>query len=58
VTDDRTSDNILVAMVTCDPGFHGVNFGAKKNGGYYAYVTSKFFNRLIVLDYDSTMMAL
>jgi hypothetical protein len=29
-----------------------VNFGAKKEGGYYAYVTSKFSNRLIVLDYD------
>jgi plastocyanin len=42
----------LVAMVPCDPGCHGVNFGAKKGGGYYAYVTSKFSNRLIVLDYD------
>ena len=29
-----------------------MNFGAKKGGGYYAYVTSKFANRLIVLDYD------
>jgi hypothetical protein len=29
-----------------------VNFGAKAGGGYYAYVTSKFANRLIVLDYD------
>ena len=42
----------LVAMVPCDPGCHGVNFGAKKGGGYYAYVTSKFSNRLIILDYD------
>lgn len=42
----------LVGMVPCDPGCHGVNFGAKKGGGYYAYVTSKFSNRLIVLDYD------
>jgi DNA-binding beta-propeller fold protein YncE/plastocyanin len=42
----------LVKMVACDPGCHGVNFGAKKGGGYYAYVTSKFSNRLIVLDYD------
>jgi len=42
----------LVAMIPCDPGCHGVNFGAKKGGGYYAYVTSKFSNRLIVLDYD------
>ncbi|MBH0203159.1 MAG: beta-propeller fold lactonase family protein [Nitrospira sp.] len=42
----------LVKSVVCDPGCHGVNFGAKKGGGYYAYVTSKFSNRLIVFDYD------
>ena len=53
-----TATDTLVAMVGCDPGCHGVNFGAKApsvanpNGGYYAYVTSKFSNRLIVLDYD------
>lgn len=52
ITIIRTSDDTLVAMVPCDPGCHGVNFGAKKGGGYYAYVTSKFSNRLIVLDYD------
>ncbi len=48
----RTSDDRLVRSIACDPGCHGVNFGAKKGGGYYAYVTSKFANRLIVLDYD------
>ena len=53
ITIIMTSDDTLVAMVPCDPGCHGVNFGAKKGGGYYAYVTSKFANRLIVLDYDS-----
>lgn len=42
----------LVKSIACDPGCHGVNFGAKKGGGYYAYITSKFSNRLIVLDYD------
>ena len=53
-----TATDTLVAMVPCDPGCHGVNFGAKvpsaanPAGGYYAYVTSKFSNRLIVLDYD------
>jgi DNA-binding beta-propeller fold protein YncE len=47
-----TATDTLVAMIPCDPGCHGVNFGAKKGGGYYAYVTSKFANRLIVLDYD------
>lgn len=48
----RTSDDTLVRLIPCDPGCHGVNFGAKKGGGYYAYVTSKFANRMIVLDYD------
>ncbi len=49
--DSSTRDEI-VRSIPCDPGCHGVNFGAKKGGGYYAYVTSKFANRLIVLDYD------
>jgi DNA-binding beta-propeller fold protein YncE len=47
-----TKTDTLVRSLACDPGCHGVNFGAKKGGGYYAYVTSKFANRLIVLDYD------
>jgi DNA-binding beta-propeller fold protein YncE len=47
-----TKTDKLVRSLACDPGCHGVNFGAKKGGGYYAYVTSKFANRLIVLDYD------
>lgn len=42
----------VVAMLPCDPGCHGVNFGAKAGGGYYAYVSSKFSNRLIVVDPD------
>lgn len=50
VTDPRTET--LVAMLPCDPGCHGVQYGAKKGGGYYAYVTSKFSNRLIVVDPD------
>ena len=37
-----TKTDTLVMMIPCDPGCHGVNFGAKKGGGYYAYVTSKF----------------
>jgi DNA-binding beta-propeller fold protein YncE len=52
ITIIRTSDDTLVTMLGCDPGCHGVNFGAKKGGGYYAYVTSKFANRLIVVDCD------
>jgi len=47
-----TNTDEVVKVLPCDPGCHGVNFGAKKGGGYYAYVTSKFANRLIVLDYD------
>ena len=50
-----TTSNQVVKILACDPGCHGVQFGAKDdiaNGGYYAYVTSKFANRLIVLDYD------
>ena len=42
----------VVKMLPCDPGCHGVNFGAKQGGGYYAYVTSKFSNQLIVVDVD------
>ncbi len=47
-----TKTDKIVAMFGCDPGCHGANFGAKKNGGYYAYVTSKFSNRLTVVDVD------
>ncbi len=42
----------IVAMLSCDAGCHGVQFGAKKGGGYYAYVASKFSNDLIVVDPD------
>jgi DNA-binding beta-propeller fold protein YncE len=48
----NTTTNQVVKVLPCDPGCHGVQFGAKLGGGYYAYVTSKFANRLIVLDYD------
>jgi hypothetical protein len=46
------SGDRLAAMLPCDPGCHGVQFGAKKGGGYYAYVTSKFSNTMIVVDPD------
>ena len=42
----------VVAMLPCDPGCHGVQYGAKQDGGYYAYVSSKFSNSLIVVDPD------
>ena len=47
-----TSTDTVVAVLPCDPGCHGANFGAKEGGGYYAYVTSKFSNRLIIVDPD------
>lgn len=50
IIDTRT--DTIVKTLPGDPGSHGANFGAKKGGGYYAYVTSKFSNRLIVVDPD------
>jgi DNA-binding beta-propeller fold protein YncE len=47
-----TATDKVARMLPCDPGCHGANFGAKKGGGYYAYVTSKFSNELIVVDAD------
>ena len=45
-----TSTDTLVKVLRCSAGCHGVNFGAKKGGGYYAYVSSKFSNDLIIID--------
>jgi DNA-binding beta-propeller fold protein YncE/plastocyanin len=39
-----------ITLINCDPGCHGVQWGAKDGGGYYAYVSSKFSNALIVVD--------
>lgn len=46
------NEDKVVAALSCDPGCHGVQYGAKQGGGYYAYVSSKFSNRLIVVDPD------
>jgi YVTN family beta-propeller protein len=48
---DPMTDSV-VAMLPCDPGCHGVQYGAKQGGGYYAYVSSKFSNALIIVDPD------
>jgi YVTN family beta-propeller protein len=48
----NTQTDTVVAMLGCDPGCHGVQYGAKRGGGYYAYVSSKFSNRLLVVDPD------
>ena len=47
-----TEKDELVKDLPCSAGCHGVNFGAKKDGGYYAYVSSSFSNDLIVVDGD------
>src|SRR5437660_752748 len=47
-----TETDTVVASLLCDAGCHGVQFGAKKGGGYYAYVGSKFSNRMLVVDPD------
>ena len=47
-----TSTDEIVMTLPCDPGCHGVQWGAKEGGGYYAYVSSKFSNALIVVDPD------
>ena len=48
-----TATDTLVNVLPCSAGCHGVNFGAKKGGGYLAYVSSKFSNDLIVVDLAS-----
>jgi hypothetical protein len=45
-----TETDELVLSLACDAGCHGANFGANANGGYNAYVSSKFSNALIVFD--------
>ncbi len=52
ITIADTKSEKLVKMLPCDPGCHGVQFGAKKGGGYYAYVSSKFSNSLLIVDAD------
>lgn len=48
---DPKTDKIT-GWLDCDAGCHGVNFGAKKGGGYYAYITNKFANVIQVVDVD------
>ena len=52
VTVINTRTDSIVKELPCDAGCHGINFGAKKGGGYYAYVSSKFANVMEVLDGD------
>jgi len=52
VTIIDTSTNNLVKALPCEAGCHGINFGAKKGGGYYAYVSNKFSDTMDVVDAD------
>ena len=47
-----TATNDLVKALPCEAGCHGINFGAKKGGGYYAYISNKFSNTMDVIDPD------
>lgn len=47
---DPVTDTV-VKLLPCDPGCHGVQYGAKQGGGYYAYVSSKFSNALLVVGF-------
>ena len=53
---DTTTDELVLSL-DCDAGCHGVNFGANVNGGYNAYVSSKFSNALIVFDPEEAIAA-
>ncbi|WP_404358185.1 hypothetical protein [Methylotuvimicrobium sp. KM1] len=52
-----TATNKVVKSLPCEAGCHGIHFGMKKGGGYYAYVASKFANNLIVVDMDKLELA-
>ena len=49
-----TKSDTLVAALPCDAGCHGVQWGAKRGGGYYAFVSSQFSNTFQVVDPDPT----
>jgi YVTN family beta-propeller protein len=50
VIDPKTDK--VVKDLPCNAGCHGINFGAKQGGGYYAYVSNKFSNAAQVIDVD------
>lgn len=48
----NTSTDQIVKYVATPAGTHGVNWGAKRGGGYYAYVTNQHANVLTIIDPD------
>jgi DNA-binding beta-propeller fold protein YncE len=47
-----TATDRVVKYVATPAGTHGVNWGAKLGGGYYAYVTNQHANVLTIIDPD------
>jgi hypothetical protein len=47
-----TNTDTVVKFVATPAGTHGINWGAKRGGGYYAYVTNQHANVLTVIDPD------
>lgn len=47
-----TKTDTLVASLPCDAGCHGAQWGAKRGGGYYAFVSTQFSNTMMVVDPD------
>ena len=47
-----TSTNQIVKYVPTPAGTHGVNWGAKLGGGYYAYVSNQHANVMTIIDPD------
>lgn len=47
-----TATNQVVSYVPTPAGTHGVNWGARLGGGYYAYVTNQHANVLTIIDPD------
>jgi hypothetical protein len=47
-----THTNTVVKIIPTPAGTHGVNWGAKLGGGYYAYVTNQHANVLTIIDPD------
>lgn len=50
-----TATDEVVKFIPTPLGTHGANWGIKKGGGYYAYVTAQFSNVLAVLDPDPNL---
>ena len=48
----NTTTDEVVKFVPTPAGTHGVNWGAKRGGGYYAYVTNQHANVLTIIDPD------